>query len=61
VSSYLAGVDARELALGAPDPADAVRRAEQFLDAAAQTELDLGQLTDDARSRASARLTWRLC
>jgi hypothetical protein len=39
---------ADELAIGAPDPADAARRAERFLDAAAQTGLDLGQLNDDA-------------
>jgi glutamate-ammonia-ligase adenylyltransferase len=48
VSSYLAGVDRTELAVGAPDPADALRRAERFFEAAAQTGLDLGDLSDDA-------------
>jgi glutamate-ammonia-ligase adenylyltransferase len=38
-----------ELAGGAPDPADATRRAERLFDAAAQTGLDLGHLGEPAR------------
>ncbi|MEJ7596481.1 MAG: bifunctional [glutamate--ammonia ligase]-adenylyl-L-tyrosine phosphorylase/[glutamate--ammonia-ligase] adenylyltransferase [Kofleriaceae bacterium] len=38
-----------DLAIGAPDEADAGRRAERLFDAAAQTGLDLGRLDDAGR------------
>ncbi len=46
-------MNAAELAEGAPDPGDALRRAERLLDAAAQSGLDLGGLGDDARRVAT--------
>jgi glutamate-ammonia-ligase adenylyltransferase len=49
----VACVNAAELAEGAPDPGDALRRAERLLDAAAQSGLDLGGLGDDARRVAT--------
>src|SRR5262249_60136620 len=37
-----------DLAVGAPDPADALRRAERLFDATAQSGLDLSDLADPA-------------
>ncbi|MDB4952669.1 MAG: glutamate-ammonia ligase adenylyltransferase [Myxococcales bacterium] len=42
-----------DLTLGAPEPADALRRAERLFDAAAQSGLDLGSLDDSARMVAT--------
>ena len=44
---------ARDLARGAPDEADALRRAERLFDAASQSGLDLASLDDAARHVAS--------
>src|SRR5438045_2816 len=42
-----------DLTLGAPDPDDALRRAERLFDVSAQSGLDLGTLDDSARMVAS--------
>jgi glutamate-ammonia-ligase adenylyltransferase len=46
-------VNPAELAEGAPDPGDALRRAERIFVAAAQSGLDLGGLADDAQRIAT--------
>ena len=55
-----------DLARGAPDEADALRRAERLFEAAAQSGLDLADLDEAARAGrdawpASARPTSRPC